>query len=110
MARRANAFLLSLPKVVYIALTVGGVIFVWISKTQSWNPTITIIVPAALIAFYFAMSWILASLRVHDEQAGDNLYYMGFLFTLTSLGVALYRFNATDSIEAIVQNFGLAVV
>ena len=24
--------------------------------------------------------------RLRDDQSGDNLYYMGFLFTLTRLG------------------------
>src|SRR5690606_19211012 len=37
-------------------------------------------------------------------------YYMGFLFTLVSLGAALYRFNAADSVEGVVRDFGLAVV
>src|SRR6202007_2920571 len=47
-------------------------------------------------------------LRV-DDQAGDNLYYMGFLFTLTSLAVSLYQFDAAKSAEQIVQNFGIAI-
>jgi hypothetical protein len=34
---------------------------------------------------------------------------MGFLFTLTSLGVSLYQFSATHAAEAIVQNFGIAI-
>jgi hypothetical protein len=109
-ARRESRFLLILPKVVYIGLTLGGGIFIWIAKTKGWSAPFTIGVPASLIAFYFALSWLLGGLRVHDEQAGDNLYYMGFLFTLVSLGAALYRFNANESVEAIVRDFGLAVV
>jgi hypothetical protein len=34
---------------------------------------------------------------------------MGFLFTLTSLGVSLYQFSATRAAEEIVQNFGIAI-
>jgi hypothetical protein len=48
-------------------------------------------------------------LRLRDDQSGDNLYYMGFLFTLTSLGVSLYQFSAAHEAEAIVQNFGIAI-
>ncbi len=59
---------------------------------------------------YFLTSTFLSGLRLHDEQAGDNLYYMGFLFTLTSLGEALYRFSVADSIDAIVRNLGVAIV
>src|SRR5450432_2709227 len=48
-------------------------------------------------------------LRLRDDQSGDNLYYMGFLFTLTSLGVSLYQFSTTRAAEEIVQNFGIAI-
>ena len=48
-------------------------------------------------------------LRLRDDQSGDNLYYMGFLFTLTSLGVSLYQFTASRAAEEIVQNFGIAI-
>jgi ElaB/YqjD/DUF883 family membrane-anchored ribosome-binding protein len=47
--------------------------------------------------------------RLRDDQSGDNLYYMGFLFTLTSLAVSLYQFSAEGSAEQIVQNFGIAI-
>ena len=44
-----------------------------------------------------------------DKPSGDNLYYMGFLFTLTSLAVSLYQFSTVGSAEQIVQNFGIAI-
>jgi hypothetical protein len=47
--------------------------------------------------------------HLRDDQSGDNLYYMGFLFTLTSLAVSLYQFSAAGSAEQIVQNFGIAI-
>jgi hypothetical protein len=48
-------------------------------------------------------------LRLRDDQAGDNLYYLGFLYTLTSLGISLWRFSALEGAEGIVANFGIAV-
>ncbi|MER9312227.1 hypothetical protein NKI51_23385 [Mesorhizobium australicum] len=100
----------NLPKAVYIALTLIGVVFIWVAKTHAWTASFTIVVPVAFMFTYFLITALLAGLRLHDEQAGDNLYYMGFLFTLTSLGVALYRFNVSEPIDNIVRNFGLAVV
>lgn len=47
--------------------------------------------------------------RLRDDQSGDNLYYMGFLFTLTSLGVSLYQYSSSGSAEEIVRNFGVAI-
>ena len=41
---------------------------------------------------------------------GDNLYYLGFLYTLTSLAHSLYRFSADEAdTEVIVTNFGIAI-
>jgi hypothetical protein len=37
------------------------------------------------------------------------MYYMGFLFTLTSLAVSLYQFSTAGSAAQIVQNFGIAI-
>jgi hypothetical protein len=47
--------------------------------------------------------------RLRDDQAGDNLYYLGFLYTLTSLGVSLWQFSSSDSGDNIVTSFGIAV-
>ena len=49
------------------------------------------------------------SFRLRDDQTGDNLYYMGFIFTLTSLAVALYQFEPNIGFDEIVRNFGVAV-
>lgn len=96
------------PPVVYGTLTMTGMIFIWTAKLFGWDQTLTLSVPIGLMLAYFSMS-LLPGLRLHSEQTGDNLYYMGFLFTLTSLGVSLYRFMSGASIDDIVQNFGVAV-
>src|SRR6201987_2237572 len=67
------------------------------------------LVPVLTMIGYAALIWSARNLRLRDDQAGDNLYYMGFLFTLTSLGVSLYQFNAAHAAEEIVQNFGIAI-
>jgi hypothetical protein len=99
-----------LPKTVFVVLTLCGIGFIWVAKSQGWSAQFTLAVPVFLMFAYFLMSSSLAGLRLHNEQAGDNLYYMGFLFTLTSLGEALYRFNVADPIDTIVRNFGVAIV
>lgn len=96
------------PPVVYGALTGSGMFFIWTAKLFEWDQTFVLAVPIGLMLAYFLLS-LLPGLRLHTEQAGDNLYYMGFLFTLTSLGVSLYRFMGGASIDDIVRNFGIAV-
>lgn len=97
------------PMVLFASITVGGMIFIWSSKLMGWSLPIVTGVPLVLMGVYFIVSLAVAGFRLHNEQAGDNLYYMGFLFTLSSLGVSLYLFAGETSIETIVRNFGIAV-
>ncbi|MDL2406563.1 hypothetical protein PY650_13000 [Rhizobium calliandrae] len=97
------------PMALFALVTVGGMIFIWTSKLLEWPLLIVTGVPLLLMAIYFLISLAFAGFRLHNEQAGDNLYYMGFLFTLSSLGVSLYLFAGETSIETIVRNFGIAV-
>ncbi|KAA1175284.1 hypothetical protein FP026_29475 [Rhizobium tropici] len=97
------------PMVLFASITIGGMIFIWSSKLMGWSLPVVTGVPLVLMAIYFIVSLAVAGFRLHNEQAGDNLYYMGFLFTLSSLGVSLYLFAGETSIETIVRNFGIAV-
>lgn len=46
-------------------------------------------------------------------RVGDNLYYLGFLYTLVSLGVSLFEFSLSEEsgekITQIITNFGIAI-
>ncbi len=97
------------PIMLFAAVTIGGMAFIWSAKLAAWSTFVVTAVPLTLMAIYFLASIALAGFRLHNEQAGDNLYYMGFLFTLSSLGVSLYLFAGETSIETIVRNFGIAV-
>jgi hypothetical protein len=46
---------------------------------------------------------VLRAFRLRDDQSSDNRYYMGFLFTLTSLAVSLCQFSAAGSAEQIAR-------
>ena len=66
-------------------------------------------VPVVIMLAYLALMLVFRRMRVDDDQAGDNLYYLGFLFTLTSLGCALFQYHGASSKESIIQNFGIAL-
>lgn len=97
------------PMLFFGLLTISGIVFIWTAKLWALNTTFVTAVPILIMLTYFLASLIANSMRLHNEQAGDNLYYMGFLFTLSSLGVSLYRFVGDASIDDIVRNFGIAV-
>lgn len=97
------------PMAVFCLLTIVGCCFIWTSKSLHWDIHYATVFPIALMLTYFLLAFVADGLRLHDEQTGDNLYYMGFLFTLTSLGASLYQYTSLSSIEDIVRNFGIAI-
>ena len=97
------------PPAVFGTFAFGGAIFIAVSKTYGTDPLELIGIPILLMFVYLGLSLGLGRLRLHSEQTGDNLYYMGFLFTLTSLGVSLYQFGTGSSTDEVVRNFGIAI-
>ncbi|MGO7543119.1 methyl-accepting chemotaxis protein [Rhizobium ruizarguesonis] len=97
------------PIVLFVLLTIIGSAVIWLGKVWGFDIALITAIPVAMMFLYMIVN-MLAGLRVHSEQAGDNLYYMGFIYTLTSLGVSLYRFTGEASIEDVVRNFGIAII
>jgi len=63
---------------------------------------------------YAFMAAKTARFRVRLDQAGDNAYYLGLLFTLTSMAFALYEFGVrtgegASGVDQIISNFGIAL-
>jgi hypothetical protein len=94
---------------VFMIFVAAGSAYIIAAKLGSVSRLYVTLVPVLIMLGYAFLIWSARSLRLRDDQAGDNLYYMGFLFTLTSLGVSLYQFNADRAAEEIVQNFGIAI-
>lgn len=74
---------------------------------------------AAILTWMVGYALVVAKvprLRVRLDQAGDNAYYLGLLFTLGSMAVALYDFGQSIKMGAdeagtasILSNFGVAL-
>jgi hypothetical protein len=92
----------------FFAVVVVGSGYIIFSKLDDFGALAVTAVPV-LIMIGYALLLGTRLFRLRDDQSGDNLYYMGFLFTLTSLAVSLYQFSAAGSAEQIVQNFGIAI-
>jgi hypothetical protein len=95
--------------VVFTLFVVAGAAYIILAKLEGMAQIFVTFVPVAIMIAYATLIWLARGLRLRDDQAGDNLYYMGFLFTLTSLSVSLYQFNASGAAEEIVKNFGIAI-
>lgn len=63
-----------------------------------------------LVMFMYAYLGASKKYLLNPEVLGDNLYYLGFLFTLVSLSYTLYKYSSVaNEIDIIIQNFGLGL-
>jgi hypothetical protein len=100
-------------------LTGLGLYFVLHWKMQ----TSQVVVTGTIVLIMMSYAVIVACaprLRVRLDQAGDNAYYLGLLFTLVSMAFALYEFGTAVSgtsgaaanrtgTQQIIANFGVAL-
>ena len=66
-----------------------------------------------IMLIYAILTAFVSTFKLERGQAGDNCYYLGFLFTLVSLVFALYDFvegGGGENRLPIVQDFGIALV
>jgi hypothetical protein len=125
--RETRADLIAFVGAFGLGLLLYVVLHVWLDVPQTWV-TLAILAVMAGYAYLAAKS---SRFRVRLDQAGDNAYYLGLLFTLTSMAFALYEFGlATDlgqtgvgvgapgagqpaggqtGVDQIISNFGIAL-
>jgi predicted nuclease with TOPRIM domain len=104
---------LALDRGVLFFFLVGGSAAIVALKLSPLPIEYRIGIPVALIAAYAMLTISRTRFRLRYDQAGDNCYYMGFIFTLVSLGIALYQIrHGTTAQEfgiGVVRDFGLAL-
>ena len=87
----------------------AGCSYILFSKLHDFSAVVVTTVPVLVMLGYASLLGMARLFHLRDDQSGDNLYYMGFLFTLTSLAVSLYQFSSDGAAEQIVKNFGIAI-
>ncbi len=88
-----------------------GAVAIWILKALGIGQYVVTAVPVCLMIAYAAIAIITKRYRIRADKIGDNIYYLGFLFTLVSLAYALWSFTAAASAtETIITNFGIAII
>lgn len=98
------------PRAAFLWFAAGGGLLLALLKlvTSHWFPPILLSL-ILIVAYGFFVLWDRELSGPRFEHAGDNLYYVGFLYTLISLAVSLYRFTSDGFTEDIVQGFGVAL-
>lgn len=96
----------------FVAGVGGGITL----KVMGVHPFFAAGFSAVVLVLYAVLAYASTSLRLEPEVIGDNSYYLGFLFTLTSLSVTLYfvvESGADDRaklIPEVISGFGVALV
>ncbi|MFM7349849.1 MAG: hypothetical protein ACKO01_10240 [Erythrobacter sp.] len=93
----------------FIAFAVVG--FAGIVSAK-WLEVETVWVAVGAIAAMFAYAIIVGRAgtgRLRADQAGDNCYYLGLIYTLASLSYAIGTFDPSNTASTIVQGFGIAL-
>ncbi|MCP1830704.1 ElaB/YqjD/DUF883 family membrane-anchored ribosome-binding protein [Bradyrhizobium sp. USDA 4532] len=98
-----------LSGMLFFAVVLAGSGYIIFSKLHDFGAVQVTAVPVLIMIGYALILGMARLFRLRDDQSGDNLYYMGFLFTLTSLAVSLYQFSSDGAAEQIVKNFGIAI-
>lgn len=98
------------PKFLFIWFAVGGGILIWILKSMETNQLIAVMFPVLFIISYCVLAYRSKLFFITEDKIGDNAYYLGFLYTLSSLSYALYIFSTQQNDpKYIISSFGVAL-
>jgi len=97
-------------KRLFVAAFACGFVAIAVFKGLLDWPIVAMIVPVlVMMAYAYAVSRHTRD-AMREEFAGDSAYYLGFLFTLISLSIALIQFNVGhDSGDQVAASFGIAL-
>ena len=93
----------------FLAFFVGGGFLILLMKSLTASALFAVVLPVVLMGSYALLLVEWPEVRPKYDFAGDNFYYLGFLYTLISLAISLYQFSTDGATSAIITNFGLAL-
>ena len=91
--------------VFFFTFVVVGFAVLSIAKVSALMPPVLVAISAGLMATYAFCIVFVPATKLRLDVAGDNMYYLGFLYTLSSLAVAI----GFSKPEQILANFGVAI-
>jgi uncharacterized membrane protein YagU involved in acid resistance len=101
-----------LPKYLFLGIALLGAISIWTIKSlfPGTGQMVAVFFAVFLILSYCVISYKVQKFSLREDMIGDNAYYLGFLFTLTSLSYALSRLISDQTgADTIIESFGVAL-
>lgn len=106
----------TLDRAAFVLAFLFGVLGGLLLKSLGAHPFVTAGYAAFILVLYAIAAWAGGRIKIEPETIGDNCYYLGFLFTLSSLAFTLYQMSdpsATDGkaveIPTVISGFGVAL-
>jgi len=102
----------SFEKIMYFFALIVGSSAIFVGKIAGWLAAW----PGALFAVgcivvYFVLAWIAnRENKIRADRLGDNCYYLGLVYTLSSLIATLYLIDKGADVRTLLGNFGLALM
>jgi len=89
----------------FFSFVIIGFVVLSFAKLVALMPIFLVLISAGLMTTYAFCIVFVPAMKLRLDVAGDNMYYLGFLYTLSSLAVAITISEA----EQILANFGVAI-
>jgi hypothetical protein len=87
-----------------------GFILILFLKVEALGPELVCALAVALMLAYGVAAYHIPAVRLRLDRLGDNLYYLGFIYTLASLSAALVQMRSGIEVDAVLGNFGVALI
>jgi hypothetical protein len=97
-------------KMLFVVAVVAGTAAIVGLKLAGVEQLFITVPPVVIIVLYAVVVATVKRFRLREDQAGDNCYYLGFLYTLVSLALALILFvRGERDVDSLIGNFGIAL-
>ena len=93
----------------FLLFAAGGGTAILLAKLFGVSATLVAAGAAMTMVAYAVLVQFSGTGRLRADQAGDNCYYLGLIYTLVSLAYAIFLFDPAGTATTIVQGFGIAL-
>ncbi len=96
--------------ILFIVVFIIGTVSIISLKHFELPQYVITLIPILLMLVYAFYVGITQRYMLQEDKAGDNLYYLGFLYTLVSLSYSLYSLEQQEqNTSIIISSFGIAL-
>jgi predicted nucleic acid-binding Zn-ribbon protein len=91
------------------AFVIGGLGIIIFRGVFGFSAFHAVVFSFSIMMSYFCVIKLSPTYRQREDRAGDNLYFLGFIFTVMSLGIALFRYQSDTEINQIMGDLGVGL-